>query len=116
MRLKAREQVYLDSEFDTPDSEGSLLNLIPDASAEDPYFAIEQKDLVEFLLKDLTDRERIIITMYYGLDNGVPKTLKEIAPHINVGEQRVQQLRRQIEKKLKHTFANDPAMLQLLQK
>lgn len=85
-----------------------IANKLIDTTYEDPSISIERKQLVEHMLDNagLKEREKKVIKLYYGLDNDIPKTFKEIAPLIGVGEQRIQQLHRDIIKKLQNQFEN----------
>lgn len=102
LSLRERYSVYLDNEMSDLESVGgeSLKNLIPDHDAEDPEILAVHRDLVEKLIVDLSDREKYILRLYYGLD-GQPHTLKQIAFKIGVGEQRVQQIHAAIMKQLR---------------
>ena len=48
--------------------------------------------MIQNLLCHLDDRERVILRMRYGLDNGEPMTLKEIGQRVNLSRERVRQL------------------------
>ena len=48
--------------------------------------------MIHDLLFHLEDRERVILRMRYGLDNGEPMTLKEIGQRVNLSRERVRQL------------------------
>lgn len=51
-------------------------------------------------LKVLNPREYKVITEYYGLAGNVEKSIKEIAKELNLGDERIRQLRKEAIKKL----------------
>ena len=59
------------------------------------------KQIIEQLFDGITERERDIITDYYGLDNCTPKTLDEIGLEINLTKERVRQLNEKALKKMR---------------
>jgi RNA polymerase primary sigma factor len=61
-----------------------------------------RRDAVRRVLDALPDRERRVIALRYGLDDGEPKTLSEISRRIGVTPERV----RQIEHKSLHRLAS----------
>ena len=57
------------------------------------------KKLVE---EQLNEREKIIIQMRYGFDDGKPKTLEKVSAIIGRTRERVRQIQHQALMKLKH--------------
>ncbi len=51
--------------------------------------SIEVRDVLRFL----TDRERKIITLYFGLKDGKPRTLEQIGKEFNLSRERVRQIK-----------------------
>lgn len=51
-----------------------------------------QKEEVRKLLQELSERERTILTMRFGLDDGIPKTLEEVGKVCKVTRERIRQL------------------------
>lgn len=92
--------IYLDEEIDQQDESGStrtradvVFSLDHITKVSSPEKKVADKDLVQHLLEALSERERLIISMYYGLtEDSRPMTLAEIAPLFGVGEQRIQQI------------------------
>ncbi|HEY2320231.1 MAG TPA: sigma-70 family RNA polymerase sigma factor [Solirubrobacteraceae bacterium] len=88
-------------------SEGtSLVELLPDEPAQDPYERVDQRELartVPNLLAYLNERERIVIRSRYGLGRPV-QTLREVAPKLGVSAERVRQIEHDALEKL-HTAA-----------
>ena len=59
------------------------------------------KKELERAMSDLSDRERSIISMYYGLNDGAPMKLKEIGEVFNLTNERVRQIMLEAEKKIR---------------
>ena len=73
----------------------AISDIIEDPSQIQPHTSLAKKIQVEMihdLLFHLEDRERVILRMRYGLDNGEPMTLKEIGQRVNLSRERVRQL------------------------
>lgn len=62
---------------------------------------IEHEELA-LMLESLSDREKLIIKLRYGFDDGEPRTLAETGRIIHVSRERVRQLEMRALKKLKH--------------
>ena len=78
------------------EEEGSLLaDLIEDQAAIEPFAAAveaERRAQVEQLLSALTQRERRIIELRFGLKDGQPRTLSEIGQEFDLSRERVRQI------------------------
>ena len=75
--------------------EGELGDLIEDQAAIEPLAAaidIERRALVGGLLGALTQRERRIIELRFGLEDGRPRTLSEIGEEFGISRERVRQI------------------------
>lgn len=44
-------------------------------------------------LKGLKEREKQVLTLYFGLDGNRPKTLEEIGQHFNLSRERIRQIK-----------------------
>jgi RNA polymerase sigma factor (sigma-70 family) len=76
------------------DQETSLADLVPDASA-DAEAALERlatSDAVQRALAMLSERERQVLTLRYGLADGIPRTLSEVAEILGISRERVRQI------------------------
>lgn len=73
-----------------------LLDLIPDASVEDPAARVDRESL-NWALRDglmrLPEREAEVVRRYYGLDGEEPATLAEIAAVLGVSRERAGAIR-----------------------
>ena len=59
------------------------------------------KETIDEILSSLTDRERLVIIMRYGLDDGREKTLEEIGNEVGVTRERIRQIEAKALRKLK---------------
>jgi RNA polymerase primary sigma factor len=78
------------------EEEGALLGeLIEDQAATEPFAAAfdeERRGQVEQLLDALTQRERSIMELRFGLRDGDPRTLAEIGQEFGITRERVRQI------------------------
>jgi len=82
-----------------------LLNLIEDHSSHPPERRIDDaimcSDIHRVLKMVLTDRERDVITMRYGLETGQLHTLDEVGGYFNLSRERVRQIQTRAMRKLR---------------
>ena len=80
-------------------------DLIEDKSAESPIdvtsFNLLKGRLGE-VLTGLTERERRILELRYGLADGYPRTLEEVGKHYSVTRERIRQIESKALRKLRH--------------
>lgn len=62
----------------------------------------EKKEVIDKLMRLLTDRERQVIIEYYGLDGNEPMTLEEIGKELGLTKERVRQINEKSLKKLRY--------------
>lgn len=67
-----------------------------------PFSDTFTKEAISNALKILSDREYKVITEYYGLNGVEERTIKDIAQEMNLGDERIRQLRKSAIKKLKN--------------
>jgi RNA polymerase primary sigma factor len=60
------------------------------------------KEQVDDILRKLTDREREILTMRYGLKDDRPRTLEEVAKEFGITRERIRQIETRILRKLRY--------------
>ena len=80
-----------------------LLNLIADTEADSPDKALIRVEEVEQLLKlldRLSERERRILRLRFGLDGEAVRTLDEVGAELNCSNERVRQLQNRALRKL----------------
>jgi len=84
--------------LDTPVGEAdevSLSDFIEDATAEAPADSAARLMLLATLeetLAELGEREREVVRMRFGLDDGQPRTLEEVGRHFGVTRERIRQI------------------------
>jgi RNA polymerase primary sigma factor len=94
--------------FETPigeDGDSHLGDFIEDSKVEKPSdaasFAMLQDQLQE-VLNTLTDRERRIIQLRFGLKDGYPRTLEEVGREYSVTRERIRQIQFKALEKLRN--------------
>jgi RNA polymerase primary sigma factor len=60
------------------------------------------REKIEEALDQLTTRERDVLKMRFGLDDGYPHTLEEVGKHFQVTRERIRQIEAKALKKLRH--------------
>ncbi len=87
------------------DDDATLGDFIEDVEAEAPFDIVSadlrKRDLAE-VLERLNDRERTVLVMRYGLDNGIPRTLDEVGSQFNLTRERIRQIEAKALAKLRH--------------
>ena len=86
------------------DSESRVQDLVEDQNAVQPDARIEHlldKERVDNLLGLMTERERGVLDMRFGLADGVPHTLAEVADKLGVSRERVRQIEEEALTKLR---------------
>ena len=73
----------------------TLADFVPDTDAEAPVAAASFRLLQDYLrivLEELSERERQVVIMRFGLADGKIHTLEEVGKHFRVTRERVRQL------------------------
>ena len=86
------------------DGENSLGDMVEDRTEptpEEAMNALVQQEEVKELLETLSDRERQVIRLRYGLDDEKPHTLEEIGEILGVTRERVRQIEARALEKLR---------------
>ena len=82
-----------------------LGDFIEDQEAMAPFDVvangIRKDDLLKFLER-LNERERTVLVLRYGLDNGVPRTLDEVGQRFELTRERIRQIEAKALAKLRH--------------
>ena len=76
---------------------------VEDTLTEDPkpFTDVFTKDTINNSLKTLNPREYKVISEFYGLDGNYERSIKDIAKEMNLGDERIRQIRKSAIKKLK---------------
>ncbi|MCH5200717.1 MAG: sigma-70 family RNA polymerase sigma factor [Oscillospiraceae bacterium] len=109
-----RECIFLKNNYlsytslETPigdESDSVLGDFIPDKeeiSIEQIVFKKELRKELESVLQHLNPKEQEVIKLRYGWDDGKPRTLEEIAGIFNRSRERIRQIEKRAERKLRH--------------
>ena len=76
-------------------------------TSSDVTLNLIRREQLETVLARLTDRERDVIRMRYGLEDGSPRTLEEVGLFFEVTRERVRQIELRALKKLRHMGLSD---------
>ena len=101
----SRDLVSLDAPIFNDGSASSVADFIEDdaQSPEDALLDSALKDDVRRLLSSLSDREREIIELRFGLEGQVPMSLKEIGELYNLTKERIRQIEKRALDRLKES-------------
>jgi RNA polymerase primary sigma factor len=103
--IKASQQAI---SLDTPvgeEDDRTLGDFIEDPAALAPAEAASHqllKEQVEAVLNSLTGRERRVLQLRFGLEDGRARTLEEIGTDFNVSRERIRQIEAEALRKLRH--------------
>jgi len=87
------------------EEDSHLADFVQDLEATSPAEAASNvilREQIEDVLAKLTPRERDVIRMRFGLDDGSPRTLEEVGRHFKVTRERIRQIEAKALKKLRH--------------
>jgi len=91
------------------DGDAEIGDLVADRSAVSPFeatvSALLPRDAARVLGK-LSERERLVITLRFGLDRGEPRTLEEVGDHFQLTRERIRQIEAKALSKLRHPVFN----------
>ena len=100
----AQEPVSLETPIGE-EEDSHLGDFIPDddipAPAEAAAFTLLKEQLIE-VLDTLTERERKVLRLRFGLDDGRPRTLEEVGKVFKVTRERIRQIEAKALRKLRH--------------
>ena len=109
MHLRKTSKQKLEISIDEPlnvDYDGNELLLsdilaIPEDNVIDEISDEEQRKIMYKAIEELKPREKEIIKLRYGLDNGEEMTQKDVADMLNISQSYISRLEKKIIKKLK---------------
>jgi len=100
----------LDKPTDDDDDKSSLGEFVADDKISSPDQEVSRRilrDQIQEILNDLTPKERKILEMRHGLDDGVMRTLEEVGKEFGVTRERIRQIEAKAHEKIRlHDKAN----------
>jgi len=91
------------------EDDSHLADFLQDMDSVSPSEATNKnilREKIEEALDLLTARERDVLKMRFGLDDGYPHTLEEVGKHFRVTRERIRQIEAKALKKLRHPSRN----------
>lgn len=104
LRNITQDFVSLDSTFGDSD-DTAIVNTIVDKNSESPDKDIldeSLRDALEEVLDTLTESEKKIIKMRFGLDDYEPMSLQQIGDKFNLSKERIRQIEKKAIRRLRH--------------
>jgi len=101
----ANSHLSLDASFGNDQEENSLVDYLADDNLESPdeqTYVNALSDDMQRALDTLTDRERAILSLYFGLEGEEPLTLEEIGMRMNLTRERIRQIKEKAILRLRH--------------
>ncbi len=102
----ANSHLSLDASFGNDQEENSLVDYLADDDLESPdeqTYMNALSDDMQKALDTLTDREREILSLYFGLEGEEPLTLEEIGKRMNLTRERIRQIKEKAILRLRHS-------------
>ena len=99
----AREPASLETPIGEED-DSNLGDFVADSNAVTPEGNVESvmlREHIDALLGDLKERERQVIVLRFGLEDGHPRTLEEVGKEFNVTRERIRQIEAKALRKLR---------------
>ena len=106
--LMAMQYSRRHSSLNSPFQDGetsSLLDIIEDSEAEEPEAKIMMESMSEEVngaLETLSERERVVLEMYFGINRDSVMTLNEIGEEFDLTRERVRQIKEKAIQRLRH--------------
>ena len=94
------------------EGETEMIDLLQDetnASPQDEITRFLQHERIDVLLKHMNDRERRVLSLRYGLEDGISRTLGETAKFFGITRERVRQIEVVAMRKLRAYLADEQA-------
>ncbi len=100
----AREPASLETPIGEED-DSNLGDFVADNNAVTPEGNVESvmlREHIDSLLDDLKDREKQVVILRFGLEDGHPRTLEEVGKEFNVTRERIRQIEAKALRKLRN--------------
>ena len=98
LRLQELVMASHSASLETPvgeEGETEMIDLIQDETLPSPQEGLThflQRERIKALLSRMSERERRLLTLRYGLEDGISRTLGETAKHFGITRERVRQI------------------------
>lgn len=102
----ANSHLSLDASFNNDQEENSLVDYLADENQEptdEMTFSNALSDDMIRALSTLTERERAILSLYFGLGDSEPMTLEEIGKKMRLTRERIRQIKEKAILRLRHS-------------
>ena len=88
----------------TEDDDADMTEVIPDTNQKNPEEVLmdsSTKDAIMSILDTLSEREKTVISLRFGIEDGVGHTLEDIGKHLGVTRERARQIETKAMRKLR---------------
>ena len=88
----------------TEDDDADMTEIIPDVNQKNPeeeLLAVSTKDAILAILDTLSEREKTVVSMRFGLEDGIGHTLEDIGKTLGVTRERARQIETKAMRKLR---------------
>ncbi|MDR2786344.1 MAG: sigma-70 family RNA polymerase sigma factor [Treponema sp.] len=95
VKKAAQEPGRLNTPAGGEEEDGSLWDIVADRNAEDPMeaaFLTMMRESINRAFSPMPSKEQDMARMRFGLDDGCPRTLKDVGKHFGVSRERVRQI------------------------
>ena len=102
----ANTHVSLDDPYSNDQDDNALVDYLQDDNAQMPddhTFESALSDDMEKALNTLSDREKHILSLYFGLTSAEPMTLEEIGKKLGLTRERIRQIKEKAIARLRHS-------------
>jgi RNA polymerase primary sigma factor len=102
----ANTHVSLDDPYSNDQDDNALVDYLMDENAQmpdDQTFEHALSDDMEKALNTLSDREKLILSLYFGLNGEDPLTLEEIGQKLGLTRERIRQIKEKAIMRLRHS-------------
>jgi RNA polymerase primary sigma factor len=102
----ANSHVSLDDPYSSEKDDTALVDYLTDdkaASPDEDTYAAALSDDLERALGTLSERERSILSMYFGLGGEEPMTLEDIGKRLRLTRERIRQIKEKAIQRLRHS-------------
>jgi RNA polymerase primary sigma factor len=102
----ANTHVSLDDPYSNDKDDNALVDYLTDEDQESPDEGTYSNALTEDMekaLNTLTEREKLILTLYFGINGSDPLTLEDIGKKLKLTRERIRQIKEKAIQRLRHS-------------